>query len=371
MPKPTSTPKEKAKAFAEKMEETLKPLATTEQDQAPVVPFAPYETSVYEEPFSSSLLEKANELAVKIWGNQESYNAQQATYPIGKTEEEIRLIEKNKSYFNISTVTQNVHRLLTIGLSQPDPNSFYDQIKVSELIKKLKRLEKKYESDDLIDENVREQIINNILMPSNMYGVNDHFYNPSAQFRYPPQKSVVNELLTAEDMQVIESVIYYVSRVRGLLATFHPPGSRAVKAKRLLKDWMPDTKRWSSLDDDKRFLSDLANFANFFSCALPYNVHADMIPALKYPTASSKHYEKLREASTALRNATLGYVQEQKQLSDLLQAVVDLSAVLRDYFTSLAIEVEACFNFISRIDVAFDKLVEESKARIDNSGYPF
>ena len=208
MPKPTSTPKEKAKAFAEKMEETLKPLATTEQDQAPVVPFAPYETGVYEEPFSSSLLEKANELAVKIWGNQESYNIQQATYPIGKTEEEIRLIEKNKSYFNISTVTQNVHRLLTIGLSQPDPNSFYDQIKVSELIRKLKRLEKKYESDDLIDENVREQIINNILMPSNMYGVNDHFYNPSAQFRYPPQKSVVIVLLTAEDMQVIESVIY-------------------------------------------------------------------------------------------------------------------------------------------------------------------
>lgn len=361
----------KVAKLKEQVTEVLKPLAVAVDGQAPSVPFAPYANEEYTEPYASVLLEKANALAGKIWGSKESYVAQHFTYPIGKTEEEKSLIEKNKSYFNSSTVSQVISRMLSFNLNNVEPNSFYDHIKISELIKKLKRLEKKYGSDEIIDEDVRDQLISNILMPTNMYGIFDHHFGGSVQFRYPSQKSVVNDILTEENMQVIESVIFYIPRIRSLLATFKPAGGYPVKAKRLLKDWMLDPKKYSSVQDEQRFLSDLLNFANFFSCALPYNVKLDLVPALKYPTMSSQNYDKLRKASATLRDMALGYVQERNSLSDLLQAIVDLKDALHAYFSSVASEVDACFNFISRIGVPFDKLVEESKARIDNAGCPF
>ncbi len=363
--------KEKVEDFKEKLTEVLKPLSASADDQAPTIPFAPYANDEYSDPFAPMLLEKANALANTIWGSRESYNAQQFTYPVGKTEEERSLIDKNKTYFNRNTVMQVLSRLLSINMLGSDPNSFYDHMKITDLIKKLKKLEKKYESDDLIDDDTHEQIIDNILMPTNMYGIFDHHYRQSVQFRYPTQKSVVNEILNQEDMQTIESVISYIPRVRSLLASFKPANGYPVKGKRLLKDWMPDLKSFSPNLDDKRFLSDLSNLANFFNCALPHSVHNDLVPALKYPTASSRSYDRLRKASADLRDTALGYIQKQKSLSDLLQSVVDLAAALREYFVDVTVEVDACFNFISRLGIPFDKLVEESKARIDNSGCPF
>lgn len=366
MPKQT-----KAVELKEQVTEVLKPLAASVDGQAPTIPFAPYANDEYSDPFAPVLLEKANALADKIWGSKESYDAQQFTYPVGKSEEESSLIEKNKTYFNHNTVMQALSRLLSINLIGSDPNSFYDHMKITELIKKLKKLEKKYESDDLIDGDKREQLIDSILMPTNMYGIFDQHYRQTVHFHYPVQKSVVNEILNQEDMRTIESVISYIPRVRSLLASFKPVNGYPVKGKRLLKDWMPDLKNFSSIHDDKRFLSDLSNLANFFNCALPYSVHNDLVPALKYPRSSNQNYDKLRKASADLRDTALGYIQERLPLSDLLQSVVDLAAALNAYFVAVAVEVEACFNFISRIGVRFDKLVEESKARIDNSGHPF
>lgn len=353
------------------VESAMVPLITSDSDQAPVIPFVPYANYEHSEPYSPLLLEKANALAAKIWTDQEGYMAYKAPYAVGKTREELAVIDRNKAFFDYNVVNAMIRRLFTIHLLNADQNSLGDNFRITELIKKLKRLEKKYDRDDIIDELTREQLIDNILMPAHLYGVDGGYISSTVQFRYPMQKSVVTELLTMEDMLTIESIIAYIPKIRELLASSKLHMYPQVKKKRLMANWMIDPKSYSSNKDCARFLSDLLNFASFFNCVLPYELRADMIPALRYPTAVSQHHDELREASTALRNEALTYVQKQKSLSSLLQATVDVSNALHRYFSSVAVELEGCFTFINRTGIKFEKLVEESKQRIDSSGDPF
>lgn len=362
----------KVDEFKEQLEETLKPLATVVDGQAPTLPFMPYDNEHWAEPFSASLMERSNGLAQKIWNGKEGYDAQRYYFPgVSGDTEVAALIEKNKEYFDNLKVNTALRRLFAYNLAHADPNGYCDTLRVNDLIKKLKRLEKKHVLDDLIDDNARESIVNNILVPSHMYGIHDQYYHPSLSLRYPSQKAVVNDLLSQQDMDTMESVISYIPRIRMLQATFRGSSGYPVKSERLLAKWMPEPNTYSSLDDDRQFLFDLANFANFFNCALPYTVATDLVANLKYPTASGQSLEKLRTASSALRDVAIGYIQEKKQLSDLLEAISSLVEALQQYFSSVATEVESCFNFISRIGMTFDKLVEESKQRIDGSGCPF
>ena len=365
------TKQDKAAEFKEQITEVLKPLAAAVDGQAPVIPFAPYANDEYSEPFAPILLEKVNALAGKIWTGREGYEAQRFVFLVGSTEEEKAVVEKNQKYFDHGEVYTALRSLFNIRLNLSDAPGFYDHIRMNELLKKLKRLEKRYDREDIISDDMHEQIINKILTPSHMYGIRDNFSFVEAAFRHPPQKAVVNELLTTEDMLSIENLINYIPRIRSLLKSFRAPSGEAVKSKRLLAKWMLEPNSYHSSKDDQRFLSNLTNMANFFNCCLPYAVRSDLIPVLKYPMASNLNYEKLGKASAALRDATLGFIKEEKQLSDLLQAIGDLSQELQTYFNSMATEVEACFQFLNRISVPFDKLVEESKIRIDNSGNPF
>lgn len=366
MAKPKETNISKEKPSSE-----LELIATTTNEQAPSISFAPYSDQYHLNSFSNTLLEKANKLADKIWNGDEGYRTYHRSTIYANFDVEKEVIEKNKSYFDSAIVSTTLYRLFSISFNNANDNPHYNNIKITELIKKIRKLERRYISDDIVDEDVREQIINHILTPTHMGGSFGQSYTQPVQFRYPIQKSVVNGIMSSDDMCLLENIISYIPKVRSLLSKFRPASGYPIKSKRLLKKWMIEKNEYSSPDDNRQFLSDLLNFSNFFNCALPYEIYSDYVTAIKYPTLSSQRYENLITISNNLRDMSVGYIQEQKTLSDLLQSIIDLNDALLSYFVAIVKEIDECFNFINRIGITFDKLVEESEERINDSEYPF
>jgi hypothetical protein len=349
-----------------------KPLVTATKDQAPVIPFAPYVNNEYTEPYSPLLLEKANVLAGKIWGDQASYDAFTYTYARGDTKEAAVIIEKNKAFFDHGVLNAVVRNLFTIKVPGSTPNVYDDMYKADVLIKKLGRLEKKFELTELFSENAVEQIVENILMPAKMYGVYHDFGGYTSSFRLQQQKAVINELLTMDEINLIDTIIAYVSKIRDLLSGFRIPGrSGRVDEKRLVTGWMPVPNSYVSTKDEMQLLNDISNFTDFFNCAFPYALCQDLLPTFKFPSLTAQRRATLETASANLRDGTVVYIRDQKSLTPLLRLIVELSDALQGYFTSLLSDLEAYFNFINRLGIRFEKLVSESRLRIDDTNNPF
>lgn len=366
--------KDKTEDSNKQAEEVQKPLSSSADGQAPTIPFEPYVNLEFHDPYSATLLEKANAIANKIWAGKKGYNSRFPGAPIfgeEKSKEMKEVEEKNKQYFDHSTFGRMVHRLAAISISGNLDDQFTNGLKISELIRKLRRLEKKYECDSILSEESRETIINTVLLPAHIYGVNTGFENLIPQFSYPPQKSVLNDLLTTDDVLVIEGVIAYIPKIRSLTSKFKTPARCEIDADALLSKKVIDFEKYVSLEEEQDLMLRFSSIANFFNTALPYGIRNDFVPAMNWPTGSGSYYEKLRTASNKLREASTGYIQENKKLSDLLESIYELSICYQSYFSAIMTEIQSCFNFITAAGIPFDKLVEESKERIKNSTIPF
>lgn len=339
-------------------------------DQAPVLPFAPYQADYYNTPYSTSLMEKSNALSAKIWNGREGYTQAQMRFPLDVVGERAEIIEKNKTFLDRSLTGEILHSILSL---QPYTmvTDWTNRQRTIDTIKTIKRIEKRHGEDQVFDDVAREQIINTVLMPSNMYGVADQFNNYNyLSLRHLPVKAVVNELINADSVTVVENIINYIPKMRFLMANYQPHSGQRVKGERLLVSLNKQENKYCR-NADQQYLDDVRNMAEFFNCAFPGSVVGDLIPELKYPTNSCTSYTKLRQASTELRDAAIGYMQETSTLSVLLQRIVDVAELTKEYFFCIMNENEAYFNYLNRIGMSYEQLVTESNARITDSEFPF
>lgn len=360
------------------------PVVTTSEGQAPVLPFAPYShlaDGPFEEPgFSPTLVEKSNELARKIWNNPQGYAfSKRASYYFPENDAQRAVHEVNKAHFDHYYVAEYLRRAFSIERNYSEAQSWNAYAKIKELVKKLKRLEKKHEWDDIINEDTRERLINTVLVPSHLYGASDGMLFGTMYFSmtHPVQKSVVNGLIVQDDVEIIEDIINFIPRVREIMRNFSASltafSTEDVLVK-LSKDSVSQTdlqQMRGTLETHADVLKTLKILAQFFNSAIPLQVSGDLIPELQYPTKSTAAHGEMVKASTELRNAVLGYVSEGEPLSSLLQKILDLRSAMFDYFMAIVMEVTACFNFLNRMEIPFDKFVEESKERIDASLLPW
>lgn len=358
-------------------------VATAAADQAPVLPFAPYTNAMskYDSAYSPTLLAKSDDLAKKIWATQDGYAASQVStgyrhwapnnIPADTTDNAL----KNQLRHNRWEVESAIATALSVFDGRhPYSSNINNSHQVSLLIKKLKKLEKRYEREDLFDDEISERIVQSLLVPANQFtglGYPDAVY---VGLSYPPQRAVVNELLTVTEVQTIEQIVNYVSRLRHVMANFLENGPTRPATEKLLKPVLPakDPKAtYPSTPAPRDLLRGVQDLHAFFQTALPWNIQKDHVPTITRARESDKSMEKMRTASYTLRDETLEYAKEEGSLSGLLQSILDMSAAVQQYYTDLNTEVSDCFSYLSRVDLSFETFVDESAQRIEELGCPW
>lgn len=349
-------------------------------DQAPVVPaeFTPYSANAeYEPPFSSTLLAKSNELARGIFKDQQGYNSftqPYYKYPLD-VQAESSVEANNLKYFNGLLVDQAVHRIATIrvGLLQ---EQWAVGVKILETIKKVHRLEKLYDAYEILDDDARERIINTTLMPASQFGVQD-FHAISPGLRFPMQKSVVTEILSEDDIATIDSIVSWLPLVRQTLANHKSWTPGMTKAQLLTPALPPKSENaayaFHTPEADAQLINKIKQLRHFFQYVIPHNTTVDLISPQRAPLLNPVHeaFTKMTNASAKLRDVSAGFIREEKPLSELLQAIYDLSLAMRTWLSAECNEVNRYFNYLSRIGMTFDQLVEESAERIRESDVPW
>lgn len=352
------------------------PVATTKDEQAPILPFAPYEADPYPEytpPYSGTLVEKSNALALKIWPTKEAYLAHQGTSLEDNSKEITAAKEFNNKFFSKFDISSLVEKAFSVDNEYARRSSFSVAGMVREFIKKLKRLEKQYDDVDLIGYDKRDAIIDLILLPVQMYGTDSHYeFSRSIDLRYPTVKGVMNELVTPEDVSVMESIINFIPRMRVTLASQGPEDSVSSVEQLLKPIVVPKVSEFSTFGNNPQaVLQSIKRVHRFLNEALPHNVVSDHIPEFVYPLKSTVRFSEVQRKSADLRNTVLGYIQEEKVLSELLQAIVDLSDALNAYFTAMVEEIDSCFKYFNRIGLSYETIVKESEERLRDSSFPF
>lgn len=353
--------------------QSQQPIASGTQDQAPIIPFAPYQFDPeYEPPYSTSLMEKSNKLAASIWANKEAYDLMRPNHVSTLMNKELReVVEKNQTVFDrmsLDLAIRNTFDNFGFGYD----TSYSGRQKINNLIKKLKRLERKFDSEEIMDYEKRERLIDMVLFPGFPSDVfNSSFGQQYVDFRWPPMKAVVNELLTAEEVNSMETVFNFIPRIRNVMKNYKPYADGYEK-ERLLQPF----GKTSSIDNRQRYfekdlLQGIKYLHNFVSNSMPFRVMQDHVPALRHPVQSTMLYSDVQKASQQLREAVLGYVQEQNTLSDMMENILNLADSMRNYFLALVNEINDCFLYFNHIGLSFEKLVEESETRIEQSQVPF
>lgn len=361
-------------------------VATGTDTQAPVLDFEPYQNSPYDSGgYSSSLMAKSNELAGSIWKGKEGYMRAKGLHPFdfdpASEREDFRpepseTVVKNGAMFNYYQIRSKIQQALdmTLTLGFGNPGAFFGQRTLMvDTIKKLARLEKKHDEEEIFNEETRERIIDAALLPSAPASMG--WMSTYVDLRYPPQKAVAANLLTNEEVQAIESLLNYLPRIRRMLTAYNSE-PMVLKKEELLEPLLGDPSLKSSMfappvEKDKKFLKQLRDLHYFFNMVIPYNIKEDHIRAISYPLVSNDRWQELQKRSKELREASLGYVREEKPLSEVLQAIWDFSAALEIHFDSLAMEVNACFDYLNKIDLAFETLVTESEEKLRAGDPPF
>lgn len=338
----------------------------------------------------SELTDKANEFACKLWkdaGSYQNVRALMSDYGFPVLNQEIN--QNNFTYFNSHYIQSNLYGMFSVShILSSHPLMGLDGM--TNLISKLKRLERKHSSEELIDDISREKIIDTILMPTNLYGVTDKYHGYDfIDMRYPRQKSVVNELITGEEMEVITSVLNYIPRLRVLLSNY----DRHIG--KMTKDGLLEKLSWNSatyqptpfsrqanpygnpqgrdlnLQEDKKILNTLRKMYDFLVQVIPFEMQRDLIPSFSSTRASDVRWKAMQKASRNLREAATAYIQEERTLSSLLSAILELSEAVLDYFNTLVDEVKDMFTFLNRIGASYEKIVEESEMLFQNSEVPW
>lgn len=352
-------------------------------DSAPIIKYTPYQENNWGQSFSPSLVQRSNELANKVWPSMESYDLANNRRLFGGLGhgygEKVEAAKKNAELFDHFSLRNEVQR--AVGFDYPrhgmtHPFSFLEQVR--ETIGKVRRLEKKYGTDEIIDDIVREKIIDIVLMPTSSYGLTDGYHGGRyLDLRYPQQKAVVNEMLTKDDVSVIETTLNYVNRLRNLLQGYdHYP--QAYTREELLVPLKGPAPTLSGMpphyvgpDTHRKLLKSIKTVLYFFEQAIPQRVLHDFVPAMAGQRKSQDRFLELQKASRELREASMAFVQETGTLADLMEKVVELSTAVYHYFAAMIDEIRACYEYLDRVGMSFETLVNESRERIEQSDAPW
>lgn len=348
-------------------------------EQAPVLPasFAPYAANPnYEDPYSETLLTKANGLAKECFKDQAGYDAftKSMKWTLDEGPNESITITKNRKFFDHGAIDRALQNAVSIRLGMlREP--WATSTKLAELLKKVRKLEKIYDDYEILDEEARERIINTVLLPTSQFGVHD-FATGSPGLRYPMQKSVVAEMLTDEEVGNVDSVISYLPQLRELMSEYTPYTQGATKED-LLEPLLPETDPsrpmwlYHAAGADAKLIKRIRQIRRFFEAALPSNLQYDYIPASRYPSNSMSNYTKVVAASNTLRDVSEGFIREDKRLSDLLAAIIELADKMRQWLSAEVTDLASFFHYLNRIGMSYETLVEESKERIRDSDAPW
>lgn len=354
------------------------PLASVPEGQTPILDHKPYANHNWGAGFSETLISRANELANKIWPTGTAYMEARhgmVRMPFGERNE---VMEANRAYFDRYPLINELNRILGTdsgnnGRPSTDPGYPYAfRQRAEEVITKLRRLEKK-EGFDVFDDATRERIIETVLVPTTSFGVNSQYHGYNfLDLRFPHQKAVVNEVLSKEEVGIIEMLINYIPRLRVLLANYDQHVG-AYSEEDLLKPLTGnrEERRHWDLQEDRKVLNTVKKVLNFFDQSIPSQVAQDFLPELRYPRKSADRYVELQRASKHLREASLDYIQETAPLSKMLDKILELSEALLAYFAAMVEEIAAVFSYLDRVGIPYTQLVDESKARIRESEFPW
>ncbi len=358
--------------------------------------FAPYDgyrSYGQEGRVSKTLLDQANKLARDTWGDVATYSrtrggiiSEFSTTPRrlqSFTElDEVRKV--NAEYYDHWFVSGEIRTIFSPqSMGGGSPHDYQVQLDIDNLIRKLKRLERKHDNEDLISDDARERIIENILLPPNVYGISSNYHGYGhLDLSYPVQKAVVNELLTTDEMRLINNILHYIVRSRVILMNFDYHGGRLLEEDvlrpliRKSKDIHGFVQHAMARDwqEDKKMITALKKMSQFLITVVPDQVQRDFLTGkgvYEQPTKASLKYQELQKASGKMREAALEYIQETGKLSDLLSEIVEFAGALAEFFQQVNTDVKVFFDFLNSAGVAYPKLVEESEQLFRDSEIPW
>lgn len=346
--------------------------------------FTPYRTHTFGDDNKPNLIvEKSNELARSIWADATAY---------AKANVALSSIDQNKDYLKESFIANrkfydqgHLSMIISQSLGISGGGSFgatylYGD-KIEELIRKLKRLERKNNSEEIFDDNAREQIINYVLLPTNTAGSWYDRYG-SLNLSYPEQKVVINEILTKDEVNSISTILSYIPRVRKLLGKCFEPTNR-LNREQLGKNLSHG--RQDNTDDGRPYFPAMsAGYSNpdshgdkletmlavhrFLNSVIPYDIIRDLSPNLSQSGNNMSMYSlDMHNASKAMREASLNYIREERGLGELLQKIVDYSAKLSLYFNYVNSELHLLFGLLNRLEISYETLLNDSDDYLINS----
>jgi hypothetical protein len=191
---------------------------------------------------------------------------------------------------------------------------------------------------------------------------------------------VVNDLLTKDEMRLINNILHYIVRSRVILMNFdHHNGRlseedvlyRLARPGRDIRSLHAMSRDWQ---EDKKMVMALKKVSQFLHAVVPDQMQRDFLAGkgvYEQPSKSNEKYQELQKASARMREGALAYIQETDKLADLLSEIVEFSNALTDYFMQLNAEVKVFFDFLNSVGVAYPKLVEESEQLFKDSEIPW
>lgn len=361
------------KANHKSSDDTAQPVARGPQDTAPILPFAPYQDDEeWDTPFSSTLLEKSNKLAREIWPSQENYGARfSGNWRAGTSEvPDFDVRNKNSDVFEPALVELNIIALLSIYR----PTRLSALTELTTTLAKLKKLEKTYDVDELFFDGARQRIIDDVLLLDPPLNRSLSSFEGGLLWSFSLTKAVTLGLLTDQEVRsVLVPAIEYLPYLRKVLSSYTEDRT-AFTVKELTAPLTPRTGKsvgWNSPPPQPELLTQVKNMRAFLHRALPYAVASDHIPEAVYPTAADRALASLQRNSKQLRDATTGFIQETRTLSELLEAVMTTQQDIENYFVSMARVVGAYFRYLNHIGMSYTQLVEESIAKVEDNDCPF
>ena len=337
-------------------------VVTTAQDQAPVLEagalFTPYSINEYNGPCSSTLLEKANELARVVYNGPQGYAAAATFHPLGDAVSETATA--NREFFTMHPLKQEISKFFTPMSWSESGSHFVTRGKNKRLVDKLKQLEQKHDTDTVLDYDTRELIIKNVLFPASC--VFDLPVYDSRNAHLSNTKAFALDLLTQEECERVESIINFVDTIRSYMkeSKLKRGGTSAFDPQRLLSKTL-SSQNPTPIYDRSVYLSTIAGMHRFLHEAFPIELVKMQIPKMAYPRRSSDFFDTLGMKSREFRDTSIGFATGKTSLSELLESILNISEALSDYYESLAVEIEACFQYLDKAQMSFEVLVNESK----------
>lgn len=392
-PEQTSEEHNSVKDFVAEGRAQLGGSATFPPDhESEFTPYSGYRSYGMRGQVSKTLLDQANKLARDIWGNVSTYSKTRSGV-IGTFSTEPRRLQSfieldevrkvNAEYYDYWFIAGEIGFIFSPrSMGNGTPQEYQIQTDIDNLIRKLKRLERKHDSADLISDDARERIIDNVLLPPNVYGISTQYDGYGhLDLSYPVQKAVVNDLLTKDEMRLINNILFYIVRSRVILMNFDYHGGQLSEEDVLYRLARKEqggrlalhaiSRNWQ---EDKKMVTALKKVSQFLFAVVPDQMQRDFLAGkgvFEHPTKSATKYQDLQKASAKMREGALAYIQETGKLADLLSDVVEFANAVTEFFMQVNNEVKVFFDFLNSVGVSYPKLVEESEQLFRDSELPW